>query len=340
MVIKLTEQTLLKPSTEISEMRHISKNLYNVDDWDKELRKRKTEATRSSYKSQLRMVLSDLQMTVEEFVAFARDEIPFHEKMKDYFEELPLAPLTLNVRIAAVQSFLKFINIKFDSSVVEADRSSTVQGIFDVEIPSQKNLGEILKNADIRARAAIALLGFCGLRPMLATQVCVKDIVDCEIIDGRIKFTKLPARINISRHYPGNKAKLDFFVFLTEQGTEYIAAWLNKRGEINGNTKILGVKKRAVQNWVNKTFEKSDFQSNVYILRSFCDNALGNLESYKRSFYMGHTGDLHTRYIMRKKLSPERIDELRAEFERVVEPRLGTPYRSTSDFIPVSALRR
>ncbi len=339
MVIKLTEQTLLKPSTEISEMCHISKNLYNVDDWDKELRKRKTEATRSSYKSQLRMVLSDLQMTVEEFVAFAREEARFHRKMKEYFEELPLAPLTRNQRMAAVHSFLKYTNIKFDSSVVEADRSSTLQGIFDVEIPSQKKLGEILKNADIGARAAIALLGFCGLRPMLATQICVRDIVDCEIIDGHIKFTKYPARINIQRNYPGNKAKVEFFVFLTEQGAEYIAAWLNKRREIDGNTKILGREKRAVQNWVNKAFEQSAFQSKVYILRSFYDNALA-LESYKRSFYMGHTGDLHTRYIMRKKLSPERIDELRAEFERVVEPRLETPYRSTSDFIPPSALRR
>jgi len=310
-----------------------------MGDWDKELQKRKTEATRISYKSALRMVLSDLQMTIEEFVAFARDEVPFHKKMKDYFEELPLAPLTRNQRIAAVQSFLKYMNIRFDPSVIEADRSSTVQGIFDVEIPSQKKLGEILKAADVKTRAAIALLAFCGLRPMLATQIRIKDLVDCEINEGYIKFTNFPVRINIQRNYPGNKSKLEFFVFLIEQGAEYIEAWLNKRGSICGTTKILGREKRAVQNWVNKAFEQSAFQSKVYVLRSFYDNALA-LESYKRSFYMGHTGDLHTRYIMRKRLSPERIDELRAEFERVVEPRLKTPYRSTSDFIPPSALRR
>ena len=210
-----------------------------------------------------------------------------------------------------------------------------------MEIPSQKKLGEILKNADVKARAAISLLGFCGLRPLLATQICVKDIVDCKIIEGHIKFTDYPARINIRRDYPGNKAKLDFFVFLTEQGAEYVEAWLNKRENICGTTKILGRKKRAVQYWVNKAFKQSAFEGTVYSLRSFYDNALGTLESYKRSFYMGHTGDLHTRYIMRKKLSPERIDELRAEFKRIVGPRMKTPYyRLTPDYIPPSALRR
>ncbi len=341
MVIKLTEQISLKTSTEISEIRHISKNLYNVDDWITELKKRKTEATRSSYKSALRMVLSDLQKTVEEFLAFARDDAHFQREMKEYFEELPLAPLTRNLRIAAVQSFLKYANIKYDSSTIEADRSSTLQGIFDVEIPSQKKLGEILKNADVKARAAIALLAFCGLRPMIASHLCVKDIVDCTIEDGHIKFTKFPVRINIPRNYPGNKAKVDFFVFLTEQGAEYIEAWLNKRGNICGNTKIIGRGKRATQYWVNKAFKQSAFESTVYSLRSFCDNALDRLGTTKQSFYMGHTGDLHTRYVMRKKLSPERIDELRAEFKRIVEPRMKTTYyRSTSDFIPPSALGR
>jgi len=295
-----------------------------MEEWDKELRKHKTEATRTSYKSALRMVLSDLQIKVEDFVKFARGEIPFHKKMKDYFETLPLAPLTRNVRIAAVQSFLKFMNIKFDPSVIEADRSSTKQGIFDVEIPSQKKLGEILENANIKARAAISLLAFCGLRPLLATQVCIKDIVDCEINEGHIKFTNDPVRINIQRNYPGNKAKLEFFVFLIEQGAEYIKASLDKREDICGTTKILGGKKRAVQYWVDNAFKSSGFPQKVYVLRSYYDNALGHLDAYKRSFYMGHTGDLSTRYILRKKLSPEMIDELRKEFKDDVEPRLAT----------------
>lgn len=299
-------------------------NMDLMEEWDRELRKHKTESTRTSYKSSLRMVLSDLQMAVDEFVVFARDELPFHKKMKDYFETLPLAPLTRNLRIAAVQSFLKYMNIRFDPSVIEADRSSTKQGIFDVEIPSQTKLGEILKNADVKTRAAISLLAFCGLRPMIASHLCVKDIVDCTIEDGHITFTRVPVRINIRRDYPGNKAKLDFFVFLIEEGAGYIKISLEERGDVHTATKILGGKKRAIQYWVDKAFKVTGFNQKVYVLRSFYDNALSPLESYKGSFYMGHTGDLHTRYIMRKKLSPERIDELRAEFKTVVEPRLTT----------------
>lgn len=293
-----------------------------ITTWDNELKKRKTDATRDGYKSALRMVLKDLSITPEKFVAFARDKIKFHKKMKTYFEDLPLAPLTRNLRISAAQSFLKHMGITFDTSVIEADRSSTLQGIYDVEIPSQQRLGEILEKAESKAKASIAMLGFCGLRPLLASHMCVKDIVDCELDHGCITFTKLPARINVPRSYPGNKAKLEFFVFLIEEGADYVKTWLEEQGHVKGTTRILGGAKRSIQYWVDDAFKGVGFLGKVYSLRSFYDNALGSLESYKRSFYMGHTGDLHTRYIMRKRLSPERIDELRAEFKTVVEPRL------------------
>ena len=295
-----------------------------VTGWDDELKKRKTDVTRAGYRSALRRVLFDLNMTTEEFVVFARNKIKFHKKMKTYFEELPLAPLTRNLRISAVQSFLKYMGIMFDSSVIEADRSSTVQGIFDMEIPSQQKLGEILEKADIKARASIALLGYCGLRPLLASNMLVKDIVDCEINSSQITFTKLPVRINVPRSYPGNKAKVEFFVFLIEEGAEYIKTLLEERGHIKGTTKILGGKKRTIQYWVDNAFKTSNFQGKVYSLRSYYDNALGHLDAYVRSFYMGHTGDLSTRYILRKKLSPEKIDELRDEYKKEVTPRLTT----------------
>ena len=290
--------------------------------WDNELKKRKTDVTRTGYRSALRMVIKDLGMTPEEFVVFARDQIKFHKKMKTYFEELPLAPLTRNLRISAVQSFLKYMGISFDSSIIEADRSSTVQGIFDMEIPSQQRLGEILEKADNKAKASIAMLGFCGLRPLLASNMLVKDIVDCELNNGRITFTQLPARINVPRAYPGNKAKVDFFVFLIEDGAEYIKTLLEERGHIKGTTKILGGAKRTIQYWVDNAFKSAGFDGKVYSLRSYYDNALGPLESYKRSFYMGHKGDLHTRYVLRKKLSPETINEFRNEFKKLIEPRL------------------
>lgn len=292
--------------------------------WDDELKKHKTVSTRTGYRSALRMVLSDLKMTPNKLVMFARDRVKFHKKMKDYFEALPLAPLTRNQRIAATQSFLSYMNIDFDPSVIEADRSSTLQGIFDVEIPSQQKLSEILTKTNNTTQACIALLGFCGLRPMLAAHLQVSDIKDCEIKNNTITFTKLPARINIKRDYPGNKAKLEFFVFLIEEGAEYVKASLEERGRIFSTTKILGGAKRTIQYWVDKAFKQAQFQEKVYVLRSYYDNALSPLGSSKQSFFMGHTGDLHTRYTLRKKLSPERIDELRNEYQNQVTPRLTT----------------
>ena len=295
-----------------------------IDDWDKAMGRRKADTTRSSYKSQLHMVLLDLNMTVEEFVVFARDKVPFHKKMKRYFEDLPLAPLTRNLRISAVHSFLSFMDIEFDPSVVDADRSRTKQGIFTTEIPSQHRLAEILEKAVIKEKAAISLLAFCGLRPLLATHIQVKDIEDCRINNGKISFTELPVRINVQHNYPGNKAKLEFFVFLIEEGAEYIKAWLENREEIRMDAEILDVDKRTIQYWITKAFHRCKFRQKAYVLRSYYDNGLSSLDSYKRAFYMGHTGDLSTRYILRKQLSPERIDELRNEFKTVVEPRLTT----------------
>lgn len=292
-----------------------------IADWIGQL-KRKAESTRTAYRSALSMVLRDLGMTVEEFVIFARDKIKFHKRIRQYFENLPLAPLTINLRIASVHSFLSYMGIEFDSSVIDVDRSSTKQGIFDVEIPSQQKLAEITEKADVKEKAAIALLGFCGLRPLLASNICVKDIEDCEISDGHITFTKYPVRINVQRDYPGNKANVEFFVFLIEEGAGYIKALLDERKYIGQSIKLLGAQKRMIQYWIANAFHRCNFRQKTYVLRSYYDNALGQLDSYKRSFYMGHTGDLSTRYIMRKKLSPERIDELRTEFKTLVKPRL------------------
>lgn len=294
-----------------------------MDEWDKAMRKRKTDETRSSYKSQFRMVMLALNMTIEEFVAFARNKLPFHKKMKTYFEDLPLAPLTRNLRISAVQSFLTFMDIGFDTSVIDADRSRTKQGIFTTEIPSQQRLAEILEKAFIKERAAISLLAFCGLRPLLATHIKVKDIEDCRIINNKVTFTKFPARINVQRDYPGNKAKLEFFVFLIEEGADYIKALLENQEDIRLDANILGVQtKRAVQYWITNAFHRCNFRQKAYVLRSYFDNGLSSLDSYKRAFYMGHTGDLTTRYTLRKQLSPESIDELRDEFKAKVEPRI------------------
>ncbi len=283
--------------------------------------RRKADTTRDNYKSQLRMVLLDLNMTVDEFVVFARDKVPFHKKMRRYFEDLPLAPLTRNLRISAVHSFLTFMDIEFDTSVIDADRSRTKQGIFTAEIPSQHRLSEIFEKAVIKEKVAMSLLAFCGLRPMLATHIQVKDI-DCRINNGKVTFPRLPVRINVQHNYPGNKAKLEFFVFLIEEGAEYIKAWLENQEDISMDAEILGVHKRTIQYWITSAFHRCNFRQRAYVLRSYFDNGLSSLDSYKRAFYMGHTGDLTTRYTLRKQLSPESIDELRKEFKAKVEPRL------------------
>lgn len=310
-----------------------------LSEWKNYLNKHKSAVTVKNYASCLSLVLDDLNLSPKQLIKLMeKDPDELRSRLKTYFTDkiAGLAPLTKNQRLSALKSFVHFHDDQFNFGRIEFDKSHTQISIFDDEIPTRETLREIFDNAPSdRARAAISLYAFCGLRPMIIVNLKLSDLWDTNIRDGRVEFTKEPAMIVIRKDTPGNKAKVDFFTFLIQEGIDYLERYLNSReDELTNDSPVIlyptvstpeSAKTKMWREISKKAFKKSGFDARPYILRSYFDAHAGdNLRRTKREFYMGHKGDLDVSYHMRKKHTPQKIKQLREEWKEKMEPALST----------------
>ncbi len=302
------------------------------DEWLNDLSRTKTETTVTVYRSALRCILDDLGWTAADLVeATHRWPKRLRGRLKRYFTKdiAQLAPLTKNQRLSALRSFLRHANEDFSLGNIEFDKSHTQMSIFDAEIPSQDTLRDILDHADVKTRAALGLYAFCGLRPKIIVNLNVESVVDLDVTDG-VSFSDVPAMVILRKDVPGNKAKVDFFTFLIQEGVDYLREYLTARDSVSPEDTLIdypttNYPKTYLYRGIKKAFEHADFDAHPYILRSYFDAAAGEaLSRTKREFYMGHVGDLDVRYRMRKRHSQHKIASLRREWAEKMEPRLGT----------------
>jgi len=151
-----------------------------------------------------------------------------------------------------------FINIKIKSSQPKIAQTERV--------PTKDELRKILSVADVRARAAIGLMAFFGLRPEVLGNyrgtdgLKVRDIPELEI-GSRVEFVRVPAMVIVRANL--SKAGHQYFTFLGEEGCEYLEDYLNyrlKQGEIlTENSPIIAPKplsrRDRPQTWV-RSLEK------------------------------------------------------------------------------------
>ncbi len=302
------------------------------DEWLDDLSRTKTETTVTVYRSALRCILEDLGWSAAELVeASHRWPKKLRGHLKRYFTKdiAQLAPLTKNQRLSALRSFLRYANEEFSLGNIEFDKSHTQMSIFDAEIPSNEKLREIINRADRKTRAAIGLYAFCGLRPKIIVNLNIESVVGMDVTDN-VSFSNVPAMVIVRKDIPGNKAKVDFFTFLIQEGVDYLKEYLLARDSVSPEENLIDYPttrypKTYLYRGIKKAFEQADFDAHPYILRSYFDAAASEaLSRTKREFYMGHVGDLDVRYRMRKRHSQHKIEALRQEWTEKMEPRLGT----------------
>jgi hypothetical protein len=150
-----------------------------------------------------------------------------------------------------------------------------------------------------------------------------------------------PTQIVVRREL--SKAGHKYLTFLTEEGCEYLKAYLEKRlasGEaVEVNSAIISVKsgyegigflsrERGSGHVTTKTVTKEirdamrpRFQWRPYVLRAYFDTQLllaenhGKISHAYRQFFMGHQGDMEARYTTNKgRLPRELIEDMRRRF--------------------------
>jgi len=161
----------------------------------------------------------------------------------------------------------------------------------------------------------------------------VKDLPEMTVTNGQVEFEQIPTKIVVRPEL--SKTRHQYFTFLSDEGCEYIKAYLEERmlqGEsLRHDSSIITPKQgmkpfiRTVNigDTIRKAIRKAGFPWRPYVLRSYFDTQLMLAESKGlvlrdyRKFWMGHKGDIENRYTTNKCRLPETvIEDMRQAYKR------------------------
>lgn len=210
----------------------------------------------------------------------------------------------------------------------------------DAHIPSQDELRQVLNVADARARTAIALIAFSGLRPgTLGTYLGddglrLRDFVEARVAEDQLSFKPVPTKIEVAERL--SKTGRPYFTFLGPEGCEYLNAYLRERAEtgetITSASPLITPRKVDkpfmqtinVGDLLRKPMRAAGLREPPYIWRSyFASRAMlaesrGFSRDY-RIFTMGHKGDIQQVYSLHKKIPPDAVEAIRRGYRAALD---------------------
>jgi len=239
-----------------------------------------------------------------------------------------------------IRSWLGFngVDFKLTANIAYEGRSPRVEG---ERIPEKTELAKILRNGSPRARLAISLLAFSGLRPETLGNaegtdgLKISDFPEMRIEGNKVEFDKTPTMISV--RYTLSKAKNSYFTFLSNEGMTYLREYLETRiseGDVltpetplfkldpQGRISHSFIRTQLATRDIRKAIVSSGFSWRPYVLRAYFATALDNAENKGlishpwRMFFMGHKGDIEARYSTNKRLPPDMIEEMRDAYAR------------------------
>ena len=239
-----------------------------------------------------------------------------------------------------LRSWLAFsgVDFKLTANIAFEGRSPRVEG---ERIPEKAELAKILRSGSPRARLAISLLAFSGLRPETLGNaegtdgLKISDFPEMRIEGNKVEFDKIPAMISV--RYTLSKAKNSYFTFLSNEGITYLREYMETRinnGDVltpetpifsldpQGRVSHSFIRTQLVTRDIKKAIVNAGLSWRPYVLRAYFATALDNAENKGlishpwRMFFMGHKGDIESRYSTNKRLPPDMIEEMRSAYVR------------------------
>jgi len=206
-------------------------------------------------------------------------------------------------------------------------------------IPVPEQLRAVLKACNAGTAVKLLLVAHGGLRPQILGNIDasdglrLRDLPDLSIKGNVVDFERTPALVRVPKALSKNKKP--FFTFISPEACDHVLAYLRwrvKRGECLGPESPLvtpyGGEPRFtlrsnISGSIRRAMRTAGVEGPPYIWRSYFANrcllaeSKGLLSAYRR-FFMGHTGDIQTRYALRKQLSDEVIERMRAAYEHAI----------------------
>jgi integrase len=249
--------------------------------------------------------------------------------------------------VKPVKSWFDFNSIPIQQRVKIRGRNDLVR-FGDERPPTPEELRRILNAADIRAKAACAIVAFTGARlEVLGNYLGVdglkiKDFPELALKDGVVEFNHIPTIMNVRKDL--SKAGNPFITFLCEEGCEYLKQYLELRHQnmekLSAESPIVTPLQRSlwgehirtvnIGDLIRKPIRQAGFKWRPYVLRRYFDTRMllaesdGLLIRDYRVFWMGHKGDIEHTYTVNKGVSQDVIEKMREAYARASEKYLET----------------
>lgn len=258
----------------------------------------------------------------------------------------------IETELKAAKSWLSWNDITISRKIkVKGTRSTPT--LAEEMIPDQEGLRRVLNAADPRARVAVSLVAFSGLRIQVlgnyegSDGLRVGNFPEMRVEDDRVTFDSVPTMVVVRPEL--SKTEHQYFSFLGPEGCSYLQAYLmNRMGageELNKDSPII-TPKRAKKDFITsinvgdiirKAMRAAGDKNRPYVLRSYFDTRCMQAESKGllrdfRVFWMGHVGDIEHKYTLNKRRLPEDlIEQMRGAYETALEYLETTPSERKGD---------
>ena len=248
--------------------------------------------------------------------------------------------------LKAIKSWLRFndisIDIPFRHDIAIVAKSQM--------LPSDEEYKHIISNAELRARATIALVSKSGLRLQVlgnynaSDGLKIRDIPDI-IISNKPIATATPCLIKVRAELSKNRKP--YITFLSKQGVKYLLAYLNdrlKKGEVlNDDSPIIAssngkhISTLTVSKIIRKHLRRLGYNIRPYDLRHWFATRLevSGINDSIREALMGHISGIKHHYTYAKhNLAKDLINALRyayASIEHYIDVEVGYRYDETEE---------
>lgn len=254
--------------------------------------------------------------------------------------------------VKPVKSWLDF-NGKAVQQRIKIPGRGELAKVGDERTPTPEELAKILRACDLKRKAACALVAFGGLRLEVLGDYLgndgleIRDLPEIVVKKRSVEFKEIPAMLVVRKTL--SKISNQYFTFLSEEGCEYLAEYLEwrlARGEKLTPQSAIITPKRVdlvgqhirtlnIGDMIRKPIRDAGFQWRPYVLRRYFDTRLMMAESDGlvlrdwRVFWMGHRGDIEHTYTVNKGLSRDVVERMREAYASAADKCLATKRKET-----------
>ena len=264
-------------------------------------------------------------------------------------EERGYAGSYIKSTVKAVKSWLRHNSAKIPA-YIKINGADDTPTLAREQSPTSEQLSRVFRACWLDARAAAGLIAFTGMRPQVIGNhwgtdgLRIGDFLEVEIDNEnrKIEFKTIPTLVRVRKGL--SKTRHQYLTFLCEEGCRYLKEYWEYRMQ-HGEVLTLdsaAVKARKfygkkqfirttnIGDKIRNGIRAAGFEWRPYVLRCYFDTQLLLAESKGlvtrdyRVFWMGHKGDIESRYTTNKyRLPPPLLGDMRAAYRRC-QPYLQT----------------